>query len=361
MLERGAAVWTLTDGLGPSAAPAVGALSLLGEPTPNAALTGLEIEDGWPLPDIAVAVEVSNFLGRPAVLQVAAAGGVEPWTASEQLAEGETRRVQMSLRRRDGGRVDIRLADHRDALAADDAVVLHVPPPAAPDIAVLVDDAAGPHGRREIEAAAAALAAETGGRVVAAQPGSRAGFLLVEGGILPQAPPRALTFGTRRSSGELARDAVVLGPQVVDWDRADPLTRGLDLSELRVAHCLRHDFLGFGKPVLHGAHGPMVTVDEHGDEASVHAAFRLADSNFGRLPAFPQFVRRAFARAFGGRAAPALDPGNLLSAAESRLVRDAGAAPPADRGLPELGSPGRGLAAPLLLLALAALVVRLYT
>ncbi len=350
-------VWSITDGCGAARPPVDGALTLLGGAVPNAAITALDVEDAWPLPDVTFTVEARSFLAEPATLRLEVQGGVEPATADVPLAPGRVERVALRLRRTSGGRTSVRLTAPADGLAADDVVSALLPAPAATDIALLADGEVP----AVVRAAAAALAGETGGRVVEGERAEPAAFLLVEGGILPDgvAGRRMLTFGTRRGTAPLLGDDVVARPTVIDWDRADPLTRGLDLSELDVGACLRADFLGAGRPLISAAHGPLLVVDEREDGASVHAAFRLVDANLALLPAFPQLLRRSFARAFGQRVVPVLDAANLVSAVESDLRPPAGARP-ADRALPTFGAPGQSLAVPLLALALAALVLRLY-
>ena len=148
-----------------------------------------------------------------------------------------------------------------------------------------------------MEIAARVLAQETGGRVVTDE-AEEVGFLLVEGGILPVGggSMRCLTFGTRSTTEPLTPDDIVDHPTVIDWDRNDAITRGLDLSDLSIETCLRHRFTGSGEVLVRADHGPLIVVDEGERWTSVHASFRLSDSNFWRLPAFPQFIRRCFAR-----------------------------------------------------------------
>lgn len=355
------AVWTITDGLGPTAPPRAGALTVLGAPAANAGFTAVHVADAWPLPELAIDAELHNFADAPREVRIAAEGGV---AAAPPIAvtipAGGTERVTLALRRTTGGRLRVSFEGAADALAADDAVEIDLAPPPPADIAVLADSDAGPW----IQRAAQALARTTGGQVVPGGGKGRVGFLMVEGGILPDlgAGARSLTFGTRQSTHELTEADMVLQPRVVDWDRTDPLTRDLDLSELWVAASLRADFLGAedGKPLLFGEHGPLLVAEETPAGYSVHASFRLSDSNLALLPAFPQLVRRTFARAFGAAAGPRLSPANLLDARESRLQRLAPPAAYVDRPLPEFGAPGTSLAVPLLVLALAAVALRVY-
>jgi hypothetical protein len=54
------AVWTLTDGLAPARVPEQGSLSILGATGDNLAITGCAVRDSWPLPDLEVALELSE-------------------------------------------------------------------------------------------------------------------------------------------------------------------------------------------------------------------------------------------------------------------------------------------------------------
>ena len=95
------------------------------------------------------------------------------------------------------------------------------------------------------------------------------------------------------------------------------------------------------------------------DRATIHTAFRMSDSNIGLLPAFPQLLRRSLSRAYGQPARPRALAPRLLSPVESDLR--GGVRRPRDRPLPSFGRPGTSLAVVLLLLALLAMAVRVYT
>jgi hypothetical protein len=353
--QESIAVWTLTDALGATRAPQRGALTVVGEPQDNFALTSLEALDHWPLARVQLRVAVANFAAAERALTLAVEGAEHPDVAVT-VAPGATAVRTLELQRGSGGPVRVFLRGHGDALALDDSVAVRLPPPPSPDIAVLADAEAGP----EIRAAAAALAAECGGRVIEGSAAERAGFLLVEGGRLPRGGPhpRSVTFGTRFGDGALGPGDLVEQPLVVDWDRGDAVTAGLDLSELVVDLALRPEHLLSGRTLLSAGHGPLAVRAGDPGAPSIQTAFRLSDSNFALLPAFPQFLRRAYVAAWsaGARAEP--DPTNLASAAESDLRRRAGAA--TDRPLPAFAEPGRSLAGLLLAVALAALVARLY-
>lgn len=348
------AVWTITDGLGPAVAPASGALTLVGAPVDNVAITDLQVVDAWPLPRVALRLRIDNF-SRGSRSVLLAVDGVVHADVRLDLAAGAHVEQVLEVQRGAGGAVRVFLRDGADGLAADDEVSVQLPPPPPGDIAVLSDAEAGP----EIGVAAAALAEECGGRVVAAAT-ETAGFLLVEGGRLPGGGKgeRSLTFGTRFSNVPLAASDLRTDPAVLDWDRDDPVTAGLDLSELVVRTALRAEHLPPGTSLVSGTDGPLVVRVDNAGGSTVHTAFRLSESNFALLPAFPQFLRRAYLASWRGSAQPVSSPHNLVSQAESDLRARSRA--PAPRPLPAFGRPGRSLAVLLLALALGALVARLY-
>ncbi|MCC7396991.1 MAG: hypothetical protein IT455_07980 [Planctomycetes bacterium] len=349
------AVWTLTDGQGQRGLPTVGALTVLAARGDNAGVLAVVVQDQWPLPTLQVAVEVVGFPAAPAAAELLVEGAVEPVPPVPLLlAPGEvvTHTLQL-VRQPAGGELRCRVRLPGDVLAADDGQTLWLPPLPAPRIAARSDGEAGPF----VRAAAAALAAEVAGQVVAAGAGDDVGLLLVDGGrvLLTPGTQRVLTFGTAlRADGELV---AWREPRVIDWDRRSPLTAGLDLSELRLDTAWR-GVLPEGEALLWAEHAgqrePLAVVV--GDErcASVHFAFRLQDGNLPLLPAFPQLLRRAFVRCYGAGAAL-----RVLSAppvAGELDLRTAAAAP--DRPLPAFATPEQDLAAWCVLAGLALLALR---
>jgi hypothetical protein len=149
-------------------------------------------------------------------------------------------------------------------------------------------------------------------------------------------------------------------PVVADWDRHGALTRGLDLSELRLQRAWR-GVLPAGEPFLWaddaGVRTPLaVVVAGTGGMASVHFAFRLQDGNLPLLAAFPQLLRRAFVRSYGEGAAP-----RVRSEQPSAGERDLRVAAVGDDvALPPFATPERDLAPWCVLLALAAVALRAF-
>ncbi|MHC4079172.1 MAG: hypothetical protein ACYST0_12115, partial [Planctomycetota bacterium] len=348
------AVWSLTDGLGSGSKVTRGAVTLVGGPADNVGIVAVVVTDAWPLPDVRVAVTVKNLGRQPAACELGVAGAVAAVPARPlQLLPGQEQLVELLLKRREGGELRVVLQGHRDALATDDRITIQIPAPPAPEIAFY------PADNPVLRAAAKALAAESGGRVVDSDKATRAGFLLVDGGKMPTLRPgvRAITFGTWLMAAAAADGTTVEAPVILDWDRQDPITNGLDLSGLRIQRCLRHGFGLPGRSLLRGAQQDLIVVAETAETASVHAAFRLADSNFALLAAFPQFLRRCYVRAYGQKAQARVAADSLLDAAESDL---ASGERPAARPLPGFHMPATPLAVPLLLLALLLLVFRVY-
>ena len=349
------AVWTLTDGLGPSRPPRVGPLTMLGGPVDNIGLIHGELTDLWPLPELHIEFDVASFASTTQQVLVAVEGPVESIAPlSLELPPGARRRAALELRRTGAGRLRLFLESEGNWLQADDELAWQLPGPPAPAIAVLAEEESGPW----IHAAARALAEESGGTVVEGVPA--AGFLLVEGGVMEMEPGRrrALYFGTRPPGAPLEPRSVWSEAVVVDWDRQDPLTAGLDLSDLRIDHALS-GILPPGKPLILGERGPLMVLVEGVDRATIHTAFRMSDSNIGLLSAFPQLLRRSLSRAYGQPARPRALAPRLLSPAESDLR--GGGLRPRDRPLPTFGRPGTSLVVLLLLLALLAMALRVYT
>lgn len=309
------AVWTLTDGQGQAALPSQGALTVVPRDGPNAAVLAVRLADGWPLPQIELEVDVVAFADGTAAAEVRVEGAVvQPAAQSLTLEAGERRTVAFVVARTPaGGALEVAVVVAGDRLPEDDRATVPLAPLPAPRIAVLAaEDGLGPTFAK---AAAQALAAEVAGTVVDAQAGAEVGLLLVDGGRVPFVPAaaRALTFGTELvAAGAEAGNAAMdpwIRPGSLGWDRRAALGLGLDLSELRIDRAFPK-LLPKGEVFLwsdeappgeRGAAGPvpLAVVCGDGSRASMHFAFRLADSNLPLLAAFPQLLRRAFVRCHG--------------------------------------------------------------
>ncbi len=373
-------VWTLSDGHGDAPLPTAGALTLVGARGVNVAVLDVRIEDHWPLPELVIEADVVGFGPESLPVIVTLDGAVEGVLPAQdlELRSGEPVTVSWSARRSAAGgevSVTIETGAEPDPLPDDDRWSALLPPLPAPRIAVLADAEAGPFAR----VAATALAAEVEGSVVPASAGATVSMLLVDGGELGLVPgtARALCFGTRLTglpaTGGEARPVAVAA---IDWDRSTPLLTGLDLSELRLERALP-ELLPAGPgvtPFLWTATGPLsngaagaaertplaVTVDGVGPDgepsASLHFAFRLADSNLALLPAFPQLLRRAFVLSHRERAEP-----RRLTAPPAVGEQDLWRRQTApDRPLPAFATPDRGLGSWLLLAGAVALLLRAF-
>lgn len=306
LMTDGSVVWTVTDGQGQAQLPQVGALRVLDTAGPNGVITAVRIVDAWPLPTLQIEVDVvAHATSQQVDASLHVHGAVrEPQVMRVALPSGRSQTHKLSLQRsKSGGDLVIELRVASDRLQSDNRHTLRVPPLPAPRIAALADGDAGPF----VRAAAAALAEEVGGEIVTIEAGQPVGLLLVDGGFVAlQAENgeleqrRVLTFGTRLSQN--AAPQPWLMPNPVDWSRTSELTRGLDLSELRIQRAWQ-DLLPDGEPFVWWVDGnrkvPLGVVVDQGDTASVHLAFRLEDSNLPLLPAFPQLLRRAFVRSYG--------------------------------------------------------------
>lgn len=355
--EPATAVWTCTDGQGGMPLPSQGALTVVPRSGPNAAVLGVRMQDAWPLPGLPLAIELVAFAAAPVRAHVQVRGAVMAAFERElELAPGVPGTVEEIVERTAaGGPLEVVVAIPGDVLATDDVWQVLLPPLPAPRIAVLQEVA---EQADYAQLAAAALAAEVGGEVVTASAGERVGLLLVDGGRVAIAPGslRAVTFGCALAAAA-SEAASWERPAPLDWSRGDELMRGLDLSELRVDRASR-GLLPAGEPFLwaleDGVPVPLAVVAGQGDIASVHFAFRLADSNLPLLAAFPQLLRRVFVRCYGRGAAPRVttDP----PAADELDLRTLAMAQ--ERSLPPFAGRPVDLTPACLLLALLALACR---
>ncbi|MCR9243978.1 MAG: hypothetical protein NXI31_03030 [bacterium] len=364
----GVVVWTLTDGQGVGTLPTVGALTTFGAAASNAAVLGVTVTDRWPLPGLELAIDViGHGAGAELAVEVAARGAVvAPWSVTRRIPVGEVVRFECELERTvPGGELLVEVALAQDALPTDDRWRLQLPPLPAPRIAVLAAAESGPF----VVAAAAALATEVRGQVVAPAVEEPVGLLLVDGGEVAIEPGtvRALCFGARfggPGAGGAAEPAVARAAAGVEWDRQQPFLAGLDLSELRVerwnAETLPtgpgvEPFLFAGEEPLAVVHRGQGTRGAEDGSASVHFAFRLADSNLPLLAAFPQLLRRLFVRSYGAAARIRVDSTPPPAGEQDLWLR----ATAPDRPLPEFGTPDRPLGAWLLGGGAVALLVRI--
>jgi len=360
------AVWTLTDGQGLERLPSMGALSHFDTHGGNAAIDAVRLIDSWPLKDLRLEIDVVAYAAGGSGDAVSAELQVLGATTSEQryrcqLRSGVMLTHTFELQRdKRGGELVVQLVMAGDRLPADDRFVLSLPPLPAPRIAALAE----PDTANFATVAAATLAEEVGGEVVANKSDTPVGMLLVDGGLVPLvgddgvvAKQRALTFGTRLADSVDAE--VWQSPAPLDWSRSSPLTVGLDLSELRIDRAWRGILPG-GEPFLWQQDGdqrvPLGVLVDGGATASVHLAFRLQDSNLPLLAAFPQLLRRAFVRSYGEAAAIGVSPVGVPASERNLSVAAAGE----DRALPEFGTAAQSLAQWFVLAGLLALALRAF-
>ena len=150
-----------------------------------------------------------------------------------------------------------------------------------------------------------------------------------------------------------------LAPTPIEWSRSSELTKGLDLSELRVDVAWGY-ILPDGGAFLWWVDGeqrvPLGVLVDAGETASVHLAFRLEDSNLPLLAAFPQLLRRSFVRCYGTAGAGIAVPPSSPSSERDLGARALGE----DRPLPVFGGEDHDLARWFVCLGLLALALRAF-
>lgn len=357
--REGTLVYVFGDGqAGRSAAPTGVPFVAVGESASNVALVEVATVDGWPLANLVLRATVRSFSDQSMRGTIGWRGDATPASgiaasADVALEPGASKTIEFVCERSaSGGSIQVQCALDGDALDADDVVEVAFGPLPRTQIAVQAegDDATF------AKAAGKALADAVGGAVVEAKPGASVGFLLVDGGTgsLQKDPGPALTFGLARKDSQPWPS-----PLVVDWDRADPIFEGVDLSELEIAQAVA-GALPLGRALMtgqlpDGTSAPLCVLEEGARGRAVHFAFRLQDSNLGLLAAFPQILLRCFERTQPqGRSLVVRT--QVADPAESDLSKlRGGAALPAPS---DWSTPPRDLAAWFVFAALSLLVLR---
>ncbi|MEO0481067.1 MAG: hypothetical protein AAF196_16470 [Planctomycetota bacterium] len=347
-----------------SVPPSAASLRFRSSQTIRRGILSARCEDDWPLSTIRVRLDlfderIGTNAEEPLTLAVQGAPrqiGVEAFPIEGDLERG----VELTFERGSGGRLRLTL-NGEDGFEADDWVEFVVPAPPRRRVVALgdseaIEDAAGfVRDLFGLEASEGSVAA------------SGAAVVLADGGRFDSWTPGMLSFGVHTAAD--TRSVEDGEAFLVDWDREHPLLQGLDLSEMRVRRRLPRDFAPDGAQVLlRGRDGPLLVSWEDDGGRSLHAAFRLEDSNLWRLPAFPRLLRRAVRWLILGQAAP-LEPSatGLLNRSESlgfpeRRISPVSQEDPTEllaAGFPLLpADPGRSLAAPLVVLAILLLGLR---
>jgi hypothetical protein len=84
-------------------------------------------------------------------------------------------------------------------------------------------------------------------------------------------------------------------PGVVDWDKKHPVTRYLNLADLRIARCLAVQVADWGKAVADSDNpqAPLIVVGEKGNRRVVYLGFDIKESDLWLRVAFPIFISNA--------------------------------------------------------------------
>ncbi|MCS6862924.1 MAG: hypothetical protein NZT92_21680, partial [Abditibacteriales bacterium] len=84
-------------------------------------------------------------------------------------------------------------------------------------------------------------------------------------------------------------------PGVVDWDKKHPVTRYLNLTDLRIARCLAVQVADWGKSIADSDNpqAPLIVVGEKGNRRVVYLGFDIKESDLWLRVAFPIFISNA--------------------------------------------------------------------
>ena len=272
----------------------------VGGPADNVGIVAL---DAAPLPlsplDVEVFAQVVNFSAAPRAVAVGLA-----------LPDGRRERRRLALA--PGERapaifvvpaaapwVEVSLEGNEDALPVDDRAVLALPAAALRVLYASRGDrflgaALRAHPRLQVREVPAA-------RLRGARWSADAAAVAVLDGVEapPDFPLPALVFAAAAPVAPRGSRAVA----VEDWQREHPLLRQLDLSEAVVP--AGAVLAGEGGVFIRSADGPVARAATVRGMRRVEISFAVAESNLGRLPAFPVLVARALEwLAEGGETGP---------------------------------------------------------
>ncbi|HKE01810.1 MAG TPA: hypothetical protein VKE69_12415 [Planctomycetota bacterium] len=268
----------------------------VGSAVANTGIVDLVVDDRFPEPRVGVraTVESAGRASGPVELVVERDG--------KEVARGTG---ALDVPRGPGGLHRVRLATG-DAFPLDDAASFVVTSPA--DSPIVVVGAAGEIDAF-LEAAARALAEETGATIARAERASEAppdAIVLQDGGSIGALPRRSMLFGVSIPEIAVAGDAREVSG-AVRCASDDELLRGLVVDRIVARPKLRLESAAAGlRPIADGGGGALLAKIDRPDARAVVAAFRIAESNLSVLGgAFPVIVRRAAAWLARGDAPPA--------------------------------------------------------
>jgi hypothetical protein len=128
--------------------------------------------------------------------------------------------------------------------------------------------------------------------------------VVVFDGYAPTQPP-ATNYMLVNAAGvatPVQRIGTVERPGVVDWDKKHPVTRYLNLADLRIARCLAVQLEPWAKPIADSDNpqAPLIVVGEKGNRRVVYLGFDIRESDLWLRVAFPIFISNAVRWLAGG-------------------------------------------------------------
>lgn len=289
----------LSDRSEPAPEPAGARWLKLATDRPNAGLThaviGRAPEERWHT----ARVRARNFGSAAASVKLDWRLNGRPLRSDPlELTPGQERELALTLADLpDGGELTVVLTPP-DAYPLDDDAHLQVPPARPASVVVVHGDKPNPF---LLEALAiltegGEIGAAGGFKVAAADfdpasvaPGT---ILIFDGGTLaaPLPPGRRLLLGTE---GALETGAALASPEVVSWNPASPLNRFLDFSPLQVRAARPVRANGHTETLVETEREVIGMARRDAAGALIYLGFRLDESDFALLPAFPIFLRNA--------------------------------------------------------------------
>lgn len=183
--------------------------------------------------------------------------------------------------------------DVTDDLAVDNSALVLLQP--RRQVNVLLVSAGNLFLEKALNAIAGVSLAKTDPGASVAASASRYDLIVLDGKAPAGLPEkgRFLFIGTGGSAAPVTVSGRVQHPSILDWERRHPVTRFLDLSDVRIAEALAARPLPWGQTLAEGESGPLLVAGEKEGLRSLFLGFDLTRSDLPLRVAFPMLLANA--------------------------------------------------------------------
>ena len=231
-----------------------------------------------------------------------------------------------------------------DSLAADDVAQVIVPPPKPLSLLLVTD------GDYFLERLVQSLNLKSGVTMTPAEYEAKVptdfDVIIFDRAYAPQKLPPAgnfIFFGNVPAGLKLkqfsdgGKPVFIDSTGVLDWQRDNPILKGLSLHKLRVLQAAKLDVPPDAQVLIDGVKGPLLVLDHEGHSTILAVAFDLLQSDWPTSPSFPVFMYNALqylavgtdmglTQSYEPGATPSIPRANLLQAAHDTHAANLNAA-----------------------------------